>query len=77
VTTIRSRLELLTPSASPEEAAAIVAALEQFIRATAPAAAAASSPARDRWRETALLEGVDRDPQDPAGHPWLDAIPYS
>ncbi len=66
------RLELLTPSASPEEAAAIVAALEQFIRATAPAAAGGIPTAADRWRETALLEGVARDPQ---GHPWIDAAP--
>ena len=32
----RPKLEMLTPSASPEEAAAVVAAIERFMRATAP-----------------------------------------
>src|SRR5205823_6330528 len=44
----RPQLQLIAPSASPEEAAAVVAALERFMRATAPAAA----PARqelDGW----------------------------
>ena len=70
-----ARLELLTPPASPEEAAAIVAALEQFMRATAARPAdVAGTP--DRWREAALLEGVERDPHEPLMHPWIDATPY-
>jgi hypothetical protein len=73
----RARLELLTPSASPEEAAAIVAALEQFMRATATDPAGGGAVAPDRWRETALLEGVARDPQEPVEHPWIDAAPYA
>jgi hypothetical protein len=53
-----------TPSsASPEEAAAIVAALERFMRATAPPA---SPPAHapDGWRRAAILEGISREPQE-------------
>ncbi len=36
----RPRLKLIAPSASPEEAAAVVAAVERFMRATAPVLAA-------------------------------------
>ena len=57
----RPRLQLIAPTASPEEAAAIVAALERFMRDTAPPLAPASAPP-DPWRRTALLEGVDREP---------------
>jgi hypothetical protein len=45
------------PSASPEEAAAIAAAVERFVAETAPAAA----PGREDvspWQRAALLEGV-------------------
>ncbi|HKH42443.1 MAG TPA: hypothetical protein VKA41_11390 [Solirubrobacterales bacterium] len=42
-------------AASPEEAAAIAAALERFLWETAPAPQAAP---RSRWQETALQEGV-------------------
>ena len=58
----RPRLQITAPAASPEEAAAVVAALEQFMRATAPVPAPeASGP--DPWVRAALLEGVDREPQ--------------
>ena len=50
------------PSATPEEAAAIVAALERFMRATAPPPMASTSAQLDPWRATAILEGVSRDP---------------
>ncbi len=51
----RPRIELLTP-ASASEAAAIVAALEQFLADTAPAAA----PARGQspWQRAALEDGI-------------------
>ncbi|HEX5225451.1 MAG TPA: hypothetical protein VFW29_10020 [Solirubrobacteraceae bacterium] len=65
------KLELLAPTASPEEAAAVVAALEQFMRATGRAAAE-SAGERDGWRETALLEGVLRDPDAGEMHPWIN-----
>ena len=65
------RIELLAPSASPAEAAAIVAALERFMRATAAAAASPVQPA-DRWREAAILEGVSRDEPASRPDPWIN-----
>ena len=62
----RPRLELHGSSASPEEAAAVLAAIEQFLRDTAPPPVpveAKPSP----WVEAARLEGVDR---GPARNPW-------
>ena len=44
-------------SATPEEAAAIAAAIEQFLRDTAPAPQAATTP-RSPWLDAALKEGV-------------------
>jgi hypothetical protein len=55
----RPDIRLLTPTASEGEAAAVVAAVEQFLADTAPApapAAALHSP----WQRAALLEGVSR-----------------
>jgi hypothetical protein len=57
----RPKLELIAPGASPEEAAAIVAALEQFMRNTAHAPA----PVDERpnpWFMQGLLESVQREP---------------
>jgi hypothetical protein len=51
----RPNLEIEAPNASPEEAAAIAAALERFLWETAPAPRAAP---RSRWQEAALREGV-------------------
>jgi hypothetical protein len=53
----RPAIELIAPSASAEEAAAIAAALERFLHDTAPTAAAATPPV-SRWTRAALLEGV-------------------
>jgi hypothetical protein len=65
------QLELIAPSASPEEAAAIVAALERFMRATAPGPAApAATP--DQWRRAAILEGVRREDEWGASDPWIN-----
>ena len=66
-----SRLQLIAPSASPEEAAAVVAALERFIRATAPPASAPSTAA-DPWRRAALLEGVEREAHGDLPDPWIN-----
>jgi hypothetical protein len=63
----RPKLTLVAPNASPEEAAAVVAAVERFMRATAPPAAPAA-PKRDPWQRAALVEGVDRQPAEPL--PW-------
>jgi len=56
--------------ASPEETAAVVAALERFMRATAPFAAPRSQRP-DPWRATAVLEGVEREALGDLGDPWL------
>lgn len=67
-----ARIELigLAPSASPAEAAAVVAALERFLAETRPAAASAASNI-EPWRRAALLEGVDREPQEDLREPWI------
>jgi hypothetical protein len=57
----RPRLELHGSSASPEEAAAVLAAIEQFLRDTAPPPA----PAEEKpsaWIQAARREAVDRAP---------------
>ena len=64
----RPKLTIVAPNASPEEAAAVVAALERFMRATAPVTQAPRSQA-SAWQLTALREGVARQPDDPS--PWL------
>jgi hypothetical protein len=63
----RPQLQIVAPAASPEEAAAVVAALERFMRETAPTPA----PAPERpsgWLEAARLEAVAR---EPSREPWL------
>jgi len=63
--------QLIAPAASPEEAAAIIAAIERFRRATAASSGhpnAALEP--DRWHLAAIHEGLSRDPRD-----LLDAQP--
>jgi hypothetical protein len=57
----RPKLELHAPGASPEEAAAIVAALEQFMRQTAPAPAPVEEKPNP-WFMQGLLESVSREP---------------
>lgn len=63
----RPKLTIVAPNAEPEEAAAVVAALERFMRATAPIPVPAT-PERDRWQQAALQEGVSRAPTQP--EPW-------
>lgn len=64
----RPRIELTRGAATPEEAAAITAAIQQFLRDTAPppAPAAGISP----WLRAGLFEGTGR-PAD-ARSPWGD-----
>ena len=57
----RPRLELHGSDASPEEAAAVIAAIEQFLRDTAPPPVEDVQPVSP-WVQTALREGVDREP---------------
>ena len=63
----RPKLSIVAPNASPEEAAAVVAALEQFMRETAPRPAP-QAPRRNPWQQAALFEGVAREAQLPP--PW-------
>jgi hypothetical protein len=68
---------ILSPasSASPEEAAAIVAALERFMRATAPASSQQpNSGLPDGWRRAALLEGTSRASRD-EDVAWMSPTP--
>jgi hypothetical protein len=53
----RPRIEILSGGASATEAAAIVAALEQFL-ADAARHADAAAPAPSRWQRAALEEGI-------------------
>ena len=57
----RPKLELIAPGASPEEAAAIVAALERFMRETAPTPAPVEE-GQNPWYRRGLLESVEREP---------------
>jgi hypothetical protein len=63
-----------SPTASPEQAAAIVAALERFMRDTA-APPATTLPGPDPWSRMAMLERVGREDEWPAAwgdpHPWI------
>ena len=63
----RPRIEVRQP-ASPEEAAAIAAAIEQFLRDTTPPPAPAAT---SRWLRAGLFAGTGRDPSGPP--PWGDA----
>jgi hypothetical protein len=53
----RPRIEVRQANASPEEAAAIAAAIEQFLRDTAPARSG-PPPRMNPWLHAALHEGV-------------------
>jgi len=78
MTTVNRHLQAVPPSASPEEAAAIVAALKRFMRATAPAPPVDTPTTPQGWHTHALLEGVSRDPwATTASDEWLSgATPW-
>jgi hypothetical protein len=67
----RPHFELIAPSASPEEAAAVVAALERFMRATAPASAAPSGELPG-WVRAARIEAVSRESEIDLPDPWIN-----
>lgn len=67
----RPKLTLVAPGASPEEAAAVVAAIERFMRETAPATAPPPAPANP-WLRAARLEATRRDVTGPT--PWGDGL---
>ena len=66
-TPVRPRIEIKQSAASPEEAAAIAAAIEHFLRETAPAPST-DSAVMSPWLEASLLEGTGREPSH--GAPW-------
>jgi hypothetical protein len=61
----RPQLRLEGSSASPEEAAAVIAAVEQFLRDTLPPAAS-PEPAPDPWVRAARLEALGLALDEPA-----------
>ena len=67
------RVEIATP-ASPQEAAAVIAAVQQFRRDHAPVIATAA-PKRNAWQWAGLLEGTGRTAD--AASPWGDPAPWS
>ena len=64
----RPQLRIVAPSASPQEAAALVAALERFMRDTAPTPAPPPPPGPPAWGRTALLEATGYTETGPV--PW-------
>ncbi len=69
-----SHQQSIPASAAPDEAAAIVAAIEVFVAETTPPAREQRSAHHDAWREAALLEGVARDPWEATGDSWLGSL---
>ncbi len=63
----------VSTAATGAEAAAVLAAVEQFLRDTA-APAAAEAPRQDPWLRAALLEQTGREPDGPTE--WGDAHPW-
>jgi len=66
-----SHLRAIAPSASPEETAAIVAAIERFRRATSPPAEPPSTD-QEGWLRAAILEGVSRQPHGGISEAWIN-----
>ncbi|MCW2998237.1 MAG: hypothetical protein JWN65_1786 [Solirubrobacterales bacterium] len=70
----RPQLKMAVSSAASEaEAAAVIAAVQQFLRDTAPALVA-QEPRPDPWLRAALLEQTGREPDGPTE--WGDAHPW-
>ncbi len=64
----RPRIELVSPAASKAEAAAVVAALEQFLADTAPPPT--TRPSQSPWQRAALEEGIAA--RQVSGYAWGD-----
>jgi hypothetical protein len=61
-------------AASPEEAAAIAAAIEQFLRDTAPAPSTDEGHEVNPWLRAGLYENAGLDPA--GASPWGDGEPW-
>jgi hypothetical protein len=68
-----ARTMVAAPAASPEEAAAVVAALERFMRETAPPSVLAEAKAPDPWWRAGILEHVAGAAQLELREPWIGA----
>ncbi len=68
----RPRIEVRQAAASPEEAAAIAAAIEQFLRDTAPPPAA--GPSVSPWLRAGLYENARLDAAN--ANAWGDGEPW-
>lgn len=73
----RPRLEIAGGTASPEEAAAIAAAIEQFLHDTAPPPGTAGERLSG-WQRAGLFEGAGlaADAPSPWIEPWGDPEPW-
>jgi hypothetical protein len=69
----RPKIEIVSPTPSPDEAAAITSAIEQFLAETAPTPAS-SGPPRNAWQRAALEEGVGA--KRTAVSPWGPTSPW-
>ena len=69
----RPQLRIVAPDASPEEAAAVVAALERFMRETAPSLAGPPRREPSPWARAGLLEATGHAPD--AHVPWHGPAP--
>jgi hypothetical protein len=58
-------------TASPEQAAAIVAAIERFMLETAPRRSP-DEECPDPWVHAAILEGIGRECQGDVPDPWIN-----
>ena len=70
----RPKLTLRGSSASPEEAAAVIAAVERFMRDTTPPAAPVDTRP-SAWLRAGRLEAVGREPDQSGLAGWSD--PFS
>jgi len=61
----------IAPAPTREEAAAIIAAIERFMRAIAPVQAAPVPDAHDPWSRAAIVEGVTREDHADLRDPWM------
>lgn len=69
----RPRIEIRQSAATPEEAAAIAGAIEQFLRDTAPPPPA-PEPAVSPWLRAGLYENAKLDPAN--ANAWGDGEPW-
>ncbi len=60
----RPKLRIVAPAVSDEEAAALVAALERFMRDTAPPPAPEPPARRSPWARASLLEATGHAPDE-------------